>query len=419
MKIIMGHQQGYRDLPDQFADKYESVWVTLPNAELCDPEMVQKYLHWNIDELLYADELGFDGLQINEHHQNGYGFPVSPNMTAAILARTLHERGSDTAIVNLGNTTPTYPVLRVAEEYAMLDVLSGGRLVAGLPVGTAMDTSLCYGIPPTLVRRRWREAHDFIIRAWTEPGPFPFNGEFTQLRYVNPWPQPMQKPHPPIWLCGSGSPGTIQFACDRNYTYNLLSFNGFKAAQGQMEKYFDTLASNGLDDNPYRAGFVQLICVADTDAEAEKLYYPHIKNFFEKAEHVPPYQTVLPGNLPKKALEYFYDNRHIHHHKASYGHYTWKDVIEQARVIAGSPETVAQQLEEAVRTLRIGHLICLMQIQSMDNELTRHSMKLFGEKVMPKVQHIWDDEGHQDHWWPERGRARGREMAAASAEVSA
>jgi len=87
MKTIFFHMQGYRDLPDDFHKKYESVWVTLPSDELCDPRMVQKYLNWNIDELELADELGFDGLGLNEHHQNAYGFPVAPNLIASILAR--------------------------------------------------------------------------------------------------------------------------------------------------------------------------------------------------------------------------------------------------------------------------------------------------------------------------------------------
>ena len=114
---------------DDFRDRYESIWVTPPTDELCDPETVGKYLNWNLDELELADDLGFDGLGLNEHHQNAYGFPVSPNLIAANLAR----RKSDAAIVMLGNTLPLYnPPLRVAEEMALLDCLSGGRLVRWL-----------------------------------------------------------------------------------------------------------------------------------------------------------------------------------------------------------------------------------------------------------------------------------------------
>lgn len=140
MKTIWFHMQGYRDLPDDFRDRYESIWVTPPNDELCHSAEVAKYLHWNLDELEMADDLGFDGLGLNEHHQNGYGFPISPNMIATVLAR----RKSNAALVVLGNTLPLYnPPIRVAEEFALLDCLSGGRLVAGFPVGSPMDTTGC------------------------------------------------------------------------------------------------------------------------------------------------------------------------------------------------------------------------------------------------------------------------------------
>ena len=119
----------------------------------------------------------------------------SPNIIAAGLAR----RTKDTAIVVLGNSIALYnPPVRVAEEFAMLDCISGGRLVAGFPVGTSMDTNYCYGQIPALTREKYNEAHDLILRAWTEPDPFAFNGRYTQLRYVNIWPRPLQQPRPPI-----------------------------------------------------------------------------------------------------------------------------------------------------------------------------------------------------------------------------
>ena len=120
MKTIWFHMQGYRDLPDDFRDRYESIWVTPPNDELCHSPEVAKYLHWNLDELEMADDQGFDGLGLNEHHQNGYGFPISPNMIATVLAR----RKSNAALVILGNTLPLYnPPIRVAEEFLMLDMI--------------------------------------------------------------------------------------------------------------------------------------------------------------------------------------------------------------------------------------------------------------------------------------------------------
>ena len=420
MKTIFFHMQGYRDLPDDFSTKYQSVWVTPPSDELCDSRQVKKYLQWNIEELELADELGFDGLGLNEHHQNGYGFPVSPNLIGSILAR----RQSDAAIVVLGNTLPLYnPPIRVAEEFALLDCLSGGRLVAGFPVGSPMDTVGCYGLVPTEVRPRYFEAHDLIMQAWTRPGPFPFNGRFTKLRYVNPWPKPLQKPHPPVWLAGGGSVETWKFATDNNYTYSYLSFQGYKAAQNLMKGYWDQVEKAGLDDNPYRAGFAQAVVVADTDLEAERLYLKHIQNFYAKSLHIPMHFAAVPGLMSRKSIEY---NLAKGAGGGAFGKagsedpYTtsWRQFTEERRqVIGGSPDTVVAQIEEAVRSLRIGHLMVILQLQSMDRELTEYNTRLFAEKVLPRIRHLWDRDGYVDHWWPQ-GATRNTRMASPVLETA-
>jgi hypothetical protein len=79
---------------------------------------------------------------------------------------------------------------------------------------------------------------------------------------------------------------------------------------------------------------------------------------------------------------------------------TYEQVVDAGVFIAGSPETVTQRLEEAVRGLRVGHVIAILQIQSMEPELTNHNTRLFAERVLPKVRTIWDAEGYEDHWWP-------------------
>ena len=123
--------------------------------------------HQYLDQLEFADGLGFDGICVNEHHQNAYGLMPSPNLMGAALAR----RTSKAALVVMGNSIALYnPPIRVAEEFAMLDVMSGGRLVAGFPVGTSMDTNYCYGEPPATLRDKYDEAHRLIIQAWSRPG---------------------------------------------------------------------------------------------------------------------------------------------------------------------------------------------------------------------------------------------------------
>ena len=128
------------------------------------------------------------------------------------MAATLTRRTQQAKLVVMGNSVALYnPPMRVAEEFAMLDCISGGRLVAGFPVGTPMDTVFCYGENPATLREKYREGVDLILEAWRSPEPFAFNGKYTQLRYVNTWPRPMQKPHPPVWIPGGGSVETWEW----------------------------------------------------------------------------------------------------------------------------------------------------------------------------------------------------------------
>ena len=136
---------------------------------------------------------GIDGICVNEHHQNAYGFMPNPDLMGSDSARATN--GTDVAVVQMGATLPTSnPPIRIAEEYSMIDCISGGRMVAGMPLGTSQDVNLCYGIPPIEQRERYYEAHDLILKAWTSPEIFAWNGKYFKLPMVNIWPRPIQKP---------------------------------------------------------------------------------------------------------------------------------------------------------------------------------------------------------------------------------
>ena len=159
MKICWFHLMPYRYLPNNFEDEYRSVWVDVP-SHLFEPSKAHDLYNEYLDELEFADEMGFDGICVNEHHNNAYGIMPSPNITAATLTR----RTSNAAIIVLGNSLALYnPPIRVAEEFAMLDCISGGRLVAGFPVGTSMDTNYAYGVNPIELREKYYEAHDLVM----------------------------------------------------------------------------------------------------------------------------------------------------------------------------------------------------------------------------------------------------------------
>jgi alkanesulfonate monooxygenase SsuD/methylene tetrahydromethanopterin reductase-like flavin-dependent oxidoreductase (luciferase family) len=399
VKSIFFHFMPYRDLPADFEQKYESVWVTPPYDELCDPALVRQYYQWTLDELELADRLGFDGIGVNEHHQNGYGFMPSPNVMAGALVRRTPGRS---AICVIGNTLALYsPATRVAEEMAMLDVMSDGRLVAGFPVGTSMDVNFCYGVTPTLTRPRYREAVDLITQAWTRPGPFTFNGEFNQLRYVNPWPKPLQKPYPPVWLAGGGSVETWELAGERDWTYNYLSYFGYQLAQKVMGGFWETMDRMGLDRNPFRAGYSQQICVSETDARAKEEYLEHVLYFFNKCMHVAPGFRDAPGYRTRRSSEFaLKTNTTAELVRMATMEKNWDTLVDNGLIIAGSPATVADRLIEAAKTLHVGNLIALLQIGSMPHDLTEKNITLFAEEVLPRIRTQWTDQGWEHKWWP-------------------
>ena len=299
MKFTWFHLMPWPHMPDDFRQKHRSVWVDLP-SRMYEPELGHGIYHQYLDQLEFAEQVGFDGIGVNEHHANAYGLMPSPNIMAATLTR----RTSKAALVVLGNSIALYnPPIRVAEEFAMLDVLSGGRLVAGFPVGTSMDTNYAYGTIPALTREKYAEAHDLIRKAWAADEPFAFNGRYTKLRYVNCWPKPIQKPAPPIFIPGGGSVETYDFCIDNTYSYSYLSYSGYLRAKLLMEGYWKRIEERKVDESPYRAGFAQVICVADTDAEAEKLYGPHINYFYNRCLHVYPGFADAPGYRTIKTIQ--------------------------------------------------------------------------------------------------------------------
>jgi alkanesulfonate monooxygenase SsuD/methylene tetrahydromethanopterin reductase-like flavin-dependent oxidoreductase (luciferase family) len=397
MKLLWFHLMPYPELPDDFHSRARSVWVDIP-SDLFDAGVAAQAYNTYLDQLAHAAHVGFDGICVNEHHQNGYGLMPSPNLMASAMAR--QTRGTGSAIVVMGNSLALYnPPVRVAEEMAMLDCISEGRLVAGFPVGTPMDTVFGYGQNPATLRRKYHEAHDLVMRAWTDPEVFAFNGEFTQLRYVNIWPRPVQKPHPPVWIPGGGSVETWEWCAEMDYVYCYLSYFGYKLGKATMDGYWQRIESLGIDDNPYRAGFLQFVGVADTDEEAMRLYREPAEYFYQRCLYVngawadpPGYQSeatvrAKAGSMVATAAA-----------RASSGPLTFEQMVDAGYVIVGSPDTVRERLEEVARSLRVGHLMVLCQFGNMAPELVTHNTEMFAAKVIPGLRDVWSE--YEDRWWP-------------------
>ena len=405
MKLMWFHLMPYTELPDDFRDTNPSVWVDI-HSSLFDPKRAHLMYNDFMDELEYAAQCGFDAICVNEHHSNGYGLMPSPNLIASSLAR----RTTDTAICVMGNSLALYnPPTRVAEEFAMIDVISGGRLIAGFPVGTPMDTCFAYGQNPSMLRQRYLEAHDLVMRAWQDPDTFAFNGRFNQQRYVNIWPRPIQRPHPPVWIPGGGSVETWQWCAEMDYVYCYLSYYGYKAGQATMTGFWNEMARLGKDRNPYRAGFLQFVGVGESRQHAFDLYAEAAEYFYGRCLHVDPRWAVPPGytsegsqragieSQVKKAADANVRGKSTGERFASVAR-EMDAIVDQGYVIIGNPDEVAEQLREVADNLNVGHLMLLLQFGNMSKDLCRYNTKLFAEQVMPKLKGHFAD--WEDRWWP-------------------
>jgi alkanesulfonate monooxygenase SsuD/methylene tetrahydromethanopterin reductase-like flavin-dependent oxidoreductase (luciferase family) len=383
VKHFLFHLMPYQDLPADFEKHHDSAWVWIPN-ELFDPAKATGYYNDYLDQLVEAEGLGFEGVCVNEHHQNAYGLMPSPNVIAAMIAA----RTRRMKIAVVGNALPLYnPPTRVAEEIAMLDVISGGRIISGQVIGGGPEY-FSFSINPAEARTRFAEAHELIMRAWTQPGPFEFYGEHFKLRYVNCWPKPLQKPHPPIWIPGAGSLETMEFVAKRRYAYMGIPYFHIDFFKRNYAAFRDCCEKEGYRAHPEQMGLLMPIYVAETDAQARREFEEHFWYFQKKlipglTLSPPGYTSVRSALRVAKALR---DGK-----TWIAGCETWADVEKGCFAIVGSPETVAGKIVEHAAEIGCGNMLGLFQLGNMPHAKARENARRYAEAVMPLVNQALPD----------------------------
>jgi alkanesulfonate monooxygenase SsuD/methylene tetrahydromethanopterin reductase-like flavin-dependent oxidoreductase (luciferase family) len=416
MKFHWFAEVTYPNLPKDFQKSGELNWVK-PNQRLFDPRESGEMYRMFIRLMQGADRAGFDGLAVNEHHQTGFAMTPSPNLLGASLAGTTE----NAAILVIGNSLALYnPPTRIAEEMAYLDCLSDGRLIAGFVFGTPMDSVFAYGNSPIEVRERFHEARKLILRAWEEPEPFAFNGKYTKLRYVDILPRPIQK-RPPIWVPGTGSVETWDLVIDESYCYGHLSFSGLYAAKPTVDAYWEYCDKRGGDMNPHRMAFTQIICCAESDAEAEKKYYDavryfHMTNTVDPLFATPPGYTTVRSMRAQKTLLTIGESKLTPQDRmrAAKGEMSFWEYDEKGYIIAGTPERVRQRVRELAKDLRIGQLIACCHIGDLAEDIAAENTRLVGEKVLPYLRDLWSE--YPDHWTPKTSQQRVAKISPAKTE---
>ena len=375
MKFVYFHLMPYPYLPDDFDESYPSPSLTFPN-KFFDRELGNRLYHRYLDELEYAEQLGFDGIAINEHHQSAYGLMPSPNIMAAALAR----RTETAKIMVLGNAIGIRGnPLRVAEEIAMLDHLTNGRIVSGFVRGIGWEY-FAHSVNPARSRDRFNEAHDLIIKAWTSDEMFQWISPNYEYRYVNVWPRPLQDPHPPIYIPGAGSTETMKFVAQHRHTYMSVYaptpvvrrwFDGYRQAADEL----------GYVPDPEKIAFSVPIYLAETDEQAHREARQHLLWLFHKGLKQGPELVFPPGYMTPSSFRGL-----LMAGMKPYPELSYEELLNDGYAVVGSPDTVKARLRELQEELGFGQLIGLFGLGDITPERSRRSTELFTSEVMPALR---------------------------------
>jgi len=370
-------EQPYGYVTEDDLAPYESGRMHFPNTNF-DPEKAHVLYNNYHEQYAWADEVGFDGIMSNEHHSSYWCMKPSVNVDAAVIAKVTKK----TKIAMLGNVIALNDPVKMAEEIAMLDCISGGRIISGFVRGTAVET-LHAGISPTENRERFEEAHDLILKCWTTPGPFRWEGRHFPHRMVNPWVVPMQKPHPPVWFPGTGSPESVIWAAKHGYPY--MNLGSLLDLTKQLKGiYHETAHEVGFEPGPEHFGYLMRCLVADTDEKAQQIGRTFL--WTENHRNRGPIEFNDPPGYQSREAMRIKMSRPLIGTGTMGRRMSYEDLQEAHNIIVGSPETVIKKLRYVKKDLKPGYILIYGNEGNMRHEDVMRSIELFGTKVIPALK---------------------------------
>jgi alkanesulfonate monooxygenase SsuD/methylene tetrahydromethanopterin reductase-like flavin-dependent oxidoreductase (luciferase family) len=343
-----------------------------PN-ESFDPKFAHVYYRSQIEQLVYAEDCGFDWVATGEDHMTAYSLTPSPALIISIAAYLT----TKVKLAILGLPLPLLNPIRVAEECAMLDVISGGRFIAGFIRGVPQNYA-AYNVDPDESRGRFEEARQLIIKAWTSPEIFSWNGTFYKYPKVSLWPVPLQKPYPRIVFSANSTKSAIDGAKAKATigAIHLYNRNALDLVEGAIDAYRRHAESDGWQTSPQCFLIGLQTCIAKTDTEAEMLLGPALDYQF----------NVLSGT-------YNAQKREIARAKPGYGLSpveenppSLMERLSTGIVLCGSPATVIEQIEHLIKRLGVGTISMHFQVGNMTQEAVLEGMRLFHDKVLPRFR---------------------------------
>jgi alkanesulfonate monooxygenase SsuD/methylene tetrahydromethanopterin reductase-like flavin-dependent oxidoreductase (luciferase family) len=341
----------------------------------------------HLDAWEALDRFGYDGVGFNEHHCSPYGLMNSPNLMASAAA----QRTKRLKLLIYGNLLPLHEPLRLAEELAMIDCLSNGRLISGFARGIPREYQV-HNVALADSRARFEEAYDIITRAWTEEI-FSYEGKFWSYKDVAMWPRPVQQPHPPIWVPVIGSKESIEFAG----RHNLPITPGLGRARGLRDDiirfYAGCLARSGHRITPDHLSLGITAYVADSKAQALREYGPHILYFnrtlFSHGNFTETERQRESGYASAASTDYVRPEnlRAAANLREDFRNMTMEDLERQAAEMPmGTADEVAQRIIDAAESAGANQVQLAINRGCLPHDLYMAQIERFAREVLPHLQ---------------------------------
>ena len=343
---------GLFEIGQQVADK--------PIAEIYEELLRQMEL---------AEELGFDTVFFAEHHFSDYSVIPSPNLLIAALS----QRTRRVRIGTLVNVLPFHNPVRLAEEVAMLDVLSGGRFEFGIGRGVQRHEFKGMSVPMAESRERFQEAIDVILLALTRET-FSYEGRYHRLSDVSLSVKAIQKPHPPVWVTAL-SPSSIDWSAERSYPI-VQVFVGVDEVRATRERYEAAWRRAGHRGSMPPIGISRHVYVAETTERARSESRAFLEFWMRLRKIAVPEPGVKHESMPGYE---WYENRKFGVRSDA----TFEQLIERDLIIAGDADYCAERIR-AHEEAGAGVFVAQMSFGGLAPSLLRRSMELFGKHVIPR-----------------------------------
>jgi alkanesulfonate monooxygenase SsuD/methylene tetrahydromethanopterin reductase-like flavin-dependent oxidoreductase (luciferase family) len=347
----------------------------------CDPLVAAKTYADHLDAWEEMDRLGYDGIAFNEHHATPYGLMNSPNLLAASAA----QRTKNAKLLIYGNLLPLHNPLRLAEEIAMLDCLSGGRIICGIARGAAREYKF-FGVPMSESRARFEEAYEIMVGAWTKET-FTFEGQFNSYEDIAIWPRPIQQ-RMPVWMPVTGSQESIEFAARNNIP--ITPGVGGAAREDILRHYGRVQAEHGRKVTPDHITVPVDCYVADSYEQAVAEYLPYSEYFSLLFNYDYIGRAKMEGYYGKDAYSYLRPelrqqvmkgrdnvaaNRSDQAALKNLGRGAW-----------GSPDEVAAKIIEIAEHAGAGTVMVTFNRGALPQEMYLNQIRRFAADVMPRLK---------------------------------